>query len=424
VHSADTKPSQKVNAIICKDQTKTQLAQYLYGCCGSPVVSTWKQAIRNGNFISWPGIDSLSIDKHLPKIIASAKGHLEQEQNNLQSTKTTIATDDEDDFFPTSETHNIKTFEACAAIVPFVAKNTAYHDLTGRFPHRSSRGNEYLLVVYDHDSNSILQCPLKNKTGAEIKRGWTSMHERLTKGGNQPKMYILDNEASAQLKQALAKYALTYQLVPPRLHPRNAAEQAIRTFKNHLLACLATCDSDFPVSDRILFQVELTLNLLRSSRFNPKFSAYAYKYGNFDFNKSPLAPSGTKVLVHLKPDQRPSWADHGDEGWYVGPSMEHYRCMKCYKPPSGRERDVDTLKFFPKNIPFPNISTADYLKQAATDIIALLTEPSSNLPYLQYSDATNNALVQIALLLGRATSLPKRPLVLLRVPVRTRVLSL
>jgi hypothetical protein len=41
VHSADTKPSQKVNAIICKDQTKIQLAQYLYGCCGSPVVSTW-----------------------------------------------------------------------------------------------------------------------------------------------------------------------------------------------------------------------------------------------------------------------------------------------------------------------------------------------------------------------------------------------
>ena len=29
-------------------------------------------------------------------------------------------------------------------------------DLPGRFPHRSSRGNEYLLVVYDYDSNSIL----------------------------------------------------------------------------------------------------------------------------------------------------------------------------------------------------------------------------------------------------------------------------
>jgi hypothetical protein len=118
----------------------------------------------------------------------------------------------------------------------------------------------------------------------------------------------------------------------------------IRTYKNHLLACLATCDPDFPVSewDRLLFQVELTLNLLRSSRVNPKLSAHAYLHCNFDFNKTPLAPLGTKVVVHLKPDQRPSWAYHGEEGWYVGPSMEHYRCVKCYLPATSRERDVDT----------------------------------------------------------------------------------
>jgi selenocysteine lyase/cysteine desulfurase len=74
---------------------------------------------------------------------------------------------------------NVKTFEARAMLIPFTAKNTAYHDLTGRLPHRSSRGNEYLIVVYDHDSNSILVIALKNKTGAEIERGWTCIHERL-----------------------------------------------------------------------------------------------------------------------------------------------------------------------------------------------------------------------------------------------------
>jgi selenocysteine lyase/cysteine desulfurase len=66
---------------------------------------------------------------------------------------------------------NVKTFEACAMLIPFTAKNTAYRDLTGRFPHRSSRGMEYLIVVYDHDSNSILMIAIKNKTEAEIKRG-------------------------------------------------------------------------------------------------------------------------------------------------------------------------------------------------------------------------------------------------------------
>jgi hypothetical protein len=73
-------PKHHINAIIRKDLSKTQLVQYLYGCCGSPVVSTWKKAIKNGNFITWPGIDSLSIDAHLPKSVASTKGHLNQNQ--------------------------------------------------------------------------------------------------------------------------------------------------------------------------------------------------------------------------------------------------------------------------------------------------------------------------------------------------------
>jgi hypothetical protein len=298
---------------------------------------------------------------------------------------------------------------------------------------------------------------------------------------NQPLLYILDNEASAEFKKSLKKYGVEYQLVPPHVHRRNAAERAIQTFKNHFLAFLATCDPDFPVSewDRLLFQAELTLNLLRSSRVNPKLSAYAYLNGNFDFNKTPLAPPGTKVLVHLKPDQRASWAYHGEEGWYVGPSMEHYRltlnllrssrvnpklsayaylngnfdfnktplappgtkvlvhlkpdqraswayhgeegwyvgpsmehyrCVKCYLPSTAIERDVDTLQFFPNKIPFPNILTEDYLKQAASDILTVLQNPPSNLPCLAYGDATNNAIdVQLATLLGRAVAPPAPP---------------
>jgi hypothetical protein len=207
-------------------------------------------------------------------------------------------------------------------------------------------------------------------------------------------------------KKGLKKYNLQYQLVPPHLHRRNAAERAIRTYKSHLLAFLATCDPEFPVSewDRLLFQVELTLNLLRSSRVNPNLSAHAYLHGNFDFNKTPLAPPGTKVVVHLKPEQRASWAFHGEEGWYVGPSMEHYQCVKYFIPSSARECDVNTLRFFPNTVPFPNISTEDYLKQAASDILSILRKSPSTLPYLAYGDATNNAIVQIATLLGRAAA--------------------
>jgi hypothetical protein len=64
-------------------------------------------------------------------------------------------------------------------------------------------------------------------------------------------------------------------LPPPGIHRRNAAERAIRTFKNHFIAGLCGVDQYFPLHlwDRLLPQAILTLNLLRGSRINPKLSA-------------------------------------------------------------------------------------------------------------------------------------------------------
>ena len=101
---------------------------------------------------------------------------------------------------------------------------------------------------------------------------------------------------------ALKKNSKTYELTPPNMHRRNTAERAIRTFKNHCMAGFASCDPDLPLSEweRLLVQAEITLNLLRTSRVNTTLSAYTYLFGNYDFNKTPLAPPGTKVLIHKK----------------------------------------------------------------------------------------------------------------------------
>ena len=106
---------------------------------------------------------------------------------------------------------------------------------------------------------------------------------------------------------------MSFQLVPPHIHRRNAAERAIRTFKNHFIAGLASTDKLFPLHlwDRLVPQAEITLNLLRNSRLHPHLSAYSHLFGQFDFNQTPLAPPGTKVLIHEKPRQRPTWAPHG-----------------------------------------------------------------------------------------------------------------
>ena len=294
-------------------------------------------------------------------------------------------------------------------LIDFSPKHTAYGDLTGRFPYKSSRGNQYLLVIYDYDSNAILAEPLKSRSASEISKAWIKLHDKLATNGTAPGIYIIDNEASHELKAALKKKQLTYQLVPPHVHRRNAAERAIRTYKNHLLAILAGADKEYPVSewDRFLPQCEMTLNFLRNSRVNPKLSSYAYLFGNFDFNKTPLAPLGTKVVVHLKANKRASWNYHGQEAWYIGPSMEHYRCVKCYFPDTKATRDADTVEFFPQDIPFPKTTSEDYLLQSASDILAILKSPPTSLPYLHYGDATKNALVQLSHLIKAAVKQPK-----------------
>ena len=86
---------------------------------------------------------------------------------------------------------------------------------------------------------------------------------------------MLDNKCSQDLKNAFIKEEIVWQLVPPHQHQANAAERAIQTFKHHMKACLATIDPQYPLRewDRLLPQCELTLNLLRASKVNPKLSA-------------------------------------------------------------------------------------------------------------------------------------------------------
>ena len=189
-------------------------------------------------------------------------------------------------------------------------------------------------MLYDYDSNAILVRPLRNRSATEIQRVFTSVHAYLVARGLRPRLHTLDNEVSTSLKNFLTAEHVEYQLVPPHIHHRNSAERAIQTFKNHFIAGLASTAPNFPLSNwcRLLPQAELTLNLLRPSRLNPKLSAHAQLEGAFDFNRTPLAPPGTRVIVHEKPNQRRTWAPHGIDGWYIGPAMDHYQCYRVWIP--------------------------------------------------------------------------------------------
>jgi hypothetical protein len=63
----------------------------------------------------------------------------------------------------------------------------------------------------------------------------------------------------------------------------------------------------------LLPQATLTLNLLSTYRINPSVLAAAHIFGQFDFNRTPLAPPGTRSVAHVKPKDRKTWAPHGED---------------------------------------------------------------------------------------------------------------
>jgi hypothetical protein len=63
------------------------------------------------------------------------------------------------------------------------------------------------------------------------------------------------------------------------------------------------------------------------------------------------------------------------------------------------------VEFFPKNIPFPAVKMDDFLRQATSDILAILQQPST-VPSLQCGDDTQAAVTQIAQLLNRSVPQP------------------
>ena len=68
------------------------------------------------------------------------------------------------------------------------------------------------------------------------------------------------------------------------------------------MAELASVDKTFPIYlwCRMVKQAQITINLLRTSRTNPRLSAYAQIFGQFDFNTAPIEPLGTKIITHEK----------------------------------------------------------------------------------------------------------------------------
>ena len=140
--------------------------KFMHAACFTPCISTWTKAIDKGFFSTWPVLTSTRVRRFLKHTPATDMGHLSQERQNLRSTKTIIV----------PRKHSDKTnSELYIHLTSPKPTSKTYSDLTGRFPTKSNRGNQYIMVVYETTSNHIFAKAMQDRSSTQM----ISAYERI-----------------------------------------------------------------------------------------------------------------------------------------------------------------------------------------------------------------------------------------------------
>lgn len=351
--------------------------KFTHASLGSPSLATLTKAVRRGYLHSYPRLTSLMLTAHPPISIATAQGHLDQHRQGQNSTQVPVTifdtNDTDDDLVPADAPTQLTAYTRVVLL-----SDTLHSDLTGRFPVTSHNGAQYIFVsVLD---GYIHVETMKTRHHTEYVTAYKKTLNFFAQRGRRPAFQRLDNETSGPLEAFATANNISIQYCPPHTHRSLKAERAIRTFKNHFIATLGTVAPEFPMTlwDELLPQAELCLNHLLPYSPNPTVSAYAGIHsGALDFTRHPIAPAGTRILIHDKPTVRSSWAPHGVPGYYLGPALQHYRSYRVWSSTSKATRISDTLAWFPSGFTVPGPSPHDNLLAAATTLKKTLTEFNS-----------------------------------------------
>jgi hypothetical protein len=228
---------------------------------------------------------------------------------------------------------------------------------------------------------------------------YTIIYDELTVKGLKTKFQKC--KAPTALKHFLHSKGIPLQLVPPYFHRQNTTERSMQILKKHFITALCSTDKQFPIHfwDRPVPHAIITPNLLRQSCLNSKLSAHAQLNGPFDYNATPLAAPGTRVIIHEIPDQQGSWSPHGLNGWYIGPIMEHYQAHRVYFSTTGQKRISDTVEFFPHHCKVLVMSSTDAAAITALDLTLALQNLTQTSPFKQLGTERMQAIKKLAAML-------------------------
>ena len=148
-------------------------------------------------------------------------------------------------------------------------------------------------------------------------------------------------------------------------------------------------------------QAVLTLNMLRQSRINKRLSAQEKICGTFNYRQTPLAPLGTKVIIHERPKQRASWASHGKPGFLVNRAKNHYRSLEISVEKTRGTRMSDAIKILPTKYIMPKTSSNDRIIAALEEIAEAVKNPALRSPFMSGSKWENKIIKELSEIFDR-----------------------
>ena len=114
--------------------------------------------------------------------------------------------------------------------------------------------------------------------------------------------------------------------------------------------------------------------------------------GNFDFNKTPLAPPGCLIKAHKRAQEQGTWSDHGVKRYFIGQAKHYYHNYRVYIPKTRGERTTDTIEFFQEHVQMSKVLSEVRLASAIEDLIAILKKPHPPTQFLDQETKTNEVI--------------------------------
>eukprot|EP00536_Pseudo-nitzschia_multiseries_P001232 jgi/Psemu1/2825/gm1.2825_g len=280
------------------------------------------KVIDKGYYLLWPGLNKQRVEYYLDNSMYTIKGHLSLDLAAEKYTKQP----------------RTNKWSVTAGVISTSELRTAMGE-PGTISLELVKGQNYIYLMFDYDTNYIMTVPIKSREAEDLVEGFRTCYEELK-------------------------------------------EQGMDHFVSILFRVNKDCCAD--QWGLLVPQVIMTLNFLLSSRINGDILVYNQVKGAFNFMKTPLAPLGCKVIVYNQVHSRGAWEEQGNEGFYIGPAMKHYRNYRCPVKTTGAVRVSNTVELLSKHCEMPITSSTDKLTMILLDLKDTMQKPRPPEPFLKY----------------------------------------